>query len=165
MYQTLNFRFNIFIKKLIMKKHQFLIAAAITGMTLSSCGSSEEEKAMDAIEQLNNMVDDAAGDMEDTMDDMDDTMDDTMDEMDEITSTSSNDNSEWLDEYEEFMLEYIDLTKKSMANPADMTIAMEAMELATELAEWQSKAEDMELNASDGARLAAISAKMMSAMQ
>ena len=130
-----------------MKKHQFLIAAAITGMTLSSCGSSEEEKAMDAIEQLNNMVDDAA------------------DDMDEITSTSSNDNSEWFDEYEEFMLEYIDLTKKSMANPADMTIAMEAMELATELAEWQSKAEDMELNASDGARLAAISAKMMSAMQ
>jgi hypothetical protein len=78
---------------------------------------------------------------------------------------TADDNSEWLDEYEEFMLEYIDLTKKSMANPTDMTIAMEAMELATELAEWQSKAEDMELNATDAARLAAISAKMMSAMQ
>lgn len=143
-----------------MKKHQFLIAVAITGITLSSCGSSEEETTLDdALEQLGDSFDDAADDLEDAYDDMSDDMGDVVDDM------TADDNSEWLDEYEEFMLEYIDLTKKSMANPTDMTIAMEAMELATELAEWQSKAEDMELNATDAARLAAISAKMMSAMQ
>jgi hypothetical protein len=163
MYQIITFRFNIFIKKLIMKKHQFLIAAAITGMTLSSCGSSEEETTLDdALEQLGDSLDDAADDLEDAYEDMSDDMDSMTDVVDDMTA---DDNSEWLDEYEEFMLEYIDLTKKSMANPTDMTIAMEAMELATELAEWQSKAEDMELNATDAARLAAISAKMMSAMQ
>jgi outer membrane murein-binding lipoprotein Lpp len=162
MYQIITFRFNIFIKKLIMKKHQFLIAAAITGMTLSSCGSSEEEKTLDdTLEQLNNSFDDAAEDMNDAMEDTYEAVEDMSTELE----GTSDDNSEWLDSYEEFMLEYIDLTKKSMANPTDMTIAMEAMELATELAEWQSKAEDMELNATDAARLAAISAKMMSAMQ
>jgi outer membrane murein-binding lipoprotein Lpp len=162
MYQKITFRFNIFIKKLIMKKHQFLIAAAITGMTLSSCGSSEEEKTLDdTLEQLNNSFDDAAEDMNDAMEDTYEAVEDMSTELE----GTSDDNSEWLDSYEEFMLEYIDLTKKSMANPTDMTIAMEAMELATELAEWQSKAEDMELNATDAARLAAISAKMMSAMQ
>ena len=146
-----------------MKKHQFLIAAAITGMTLSSFGSSEEETTLDdALEQLGDSLDDAADDLEDAYEDMSDDMDSMTDVVDDMTA---DDNSEWLDEYEEFMLEYIDLTKKSMANPTDMTIAMEAMELATELAEWQSKAEDMELNATDAARLAAISAKMMSAMQ
>ena len=146
-----------------MKKHQFLIAIAITGMTLSSCGSSEEETTLDdALEQLGDSLDDAADDLEDAYEDMSDDMDSMTDVVDDMTA---DDNSEWLDEYEEFMLEYIDLTKKSMANPTDMTIAMEAMELATELAEWQSKAEDMELNATDAARLAAISAKMMSAMQ
>jgi outer membrane murein-binding lipoprotein Lpp len=145
-----------------MKKHQFLIAAAITGMTLSSCGSSEEEKTLDdTLEQLNNSFDDAAEDMNDAMEDTYEAVEDMSTELE----GTSDDNSEWLDSYEEFMLEYIDLTKKSMANPTDMTIAMEAMELATELAEWQSKAEDMELNATDAARLAAISAKMMSAMQ
>ncbi|MDA7580402.1 hypothetical protein N8758_03140 [Crocinitomicaceae bacterium] len=145
-----------------MKKHQFLIAAAITGMTLSSCGSSEEEKTLDdTLEQLNNSFDDAAEDMNDAMEDTYEAVGDMSTELE----GTSDDNSEWLDSYEEFMLEYIDLTKKSMANPTDMTIAMEAMELATELAEWQSKAEDMELNATDAARLAAISAKMMSAMQ
>ena len=162
MYQIITFRFNIFKKKLIMKKHQFLIAAAITGMTLSSCGSSEEEKTLDdTLEQLNNSFDDAAEDMNDAMEDTYEAVEDMSTELE----GTSDDNSEWLDSYEEFMLEYIDLTKKSMANPTDMTIAMEAMELATELAEWQSKAEDMELNATDAARLAAISAKMMSAMQ
>jgi outer membrane murein-binding lipoprotein Lpp len=162
MYQIITFIFNIFIKKLIMKKHQFLIAAAITGMTLSSCGSSEEEKTLDdTLEQLNNSFDDAAEDMNDAMEDTYEAVEDMSTELE----GTSDDNSEWLDSYEEFMLEYIDLTKKSMANPTDMTIAMEAMELATELAEWQSKAEDMELNATDAARLAAISAKMMSAMQ
>jgi hypothetical protein len=146
-----------------MKKHQFLIAVAITGITLSSCGSSEEETTLDdALEQLGDSLDDAADDLEDAYEDMSDDMDSMTDVVDDMTA---DDNSEWLDEYEEFMLEYIDLTKKSMANPTDMTIAMEAMELATELAEWQSKAEDMELNATDAARLAAISAKMMSAMQ
>ncbi|MDB2479333.1 hypothetical protein N9W67_00440 [Crocinitomicaceae bacterium] len=145
-----------------MKKHQFLIAAAITGMTLSSCGSSEEEKTLDdTLEQLNNSFDDAAEDMNDAMEDTYEAVEDMSTELE----GTSDDNSEWLDSYEEFMLEYIDLTKKSMANPTDMTIAMEAMELATELAEWQSKSEDMELNATDAARLAAISAKMMSAMQ
>ncbi|MDA9881864.1 hypothetical protein N9C33_03625 [Crocinitomicaceae bacterium] len=145
-----------------MKKHQFLIAAAITGMTLSSCGSSEEEKTLDdTLEQLNNSFDDAAEDMNDAMEDTYEAVEDMSTELE----GTSDDNSEWLDSYEEFMLEYIDLTKKSMANPTDMTIVMEAMELATELAEWQSKAEDMELNATDAARLAAISAKMMSAMQ
>jgi hypothetical protein len=167
MYQIITFIFNIFIKKLIMKKHQFLIAAAITGMTLSSCGSSEEETTLDdALEQLGDSLDDAADDLEDAYEDMSDDMGDVVDDMgDVVDDMTADDNSEWLDEYEEFMLEYIDLTKKSMANPTDMTIAMEAMELATELAEWQSKAEDMELNATDAARLAAISAKMMSAMQ
>ena len=161
MYQIIAFRFNTFIKKLIMKKHQFLIAVAITGMTLSSCGSSEEEKAMDALEQLSNSLDDAT----DSMDDAYDSMDDSTEEMSmETEVVSDNDNSEWLDSYEEFMLEYIDLTKRAMANPADMTIAMEAMEIATELAEWQAKAEDMELNATDAARLADISAKMLSAL-
>jgi methyl-accepting chemotaxis protein len=167
MYQIITFIFNIFIKKLIMKKHQFLIAVAITGITLSSCGSSEEETTLDdALEQLGDSFDDAADDLEDAYDDMSDDMGDVVDDMgDVVDDMTADDNSEWLDEYEEFMLEYIDLTKKSMANPTDMTIAMEAMELATELAEWQSKAEDMELNATDAARLAAISAKMMSAMQ
>ena len=147
-----------------MKKHQFLIAVAITGITLSSCGSSEEETTLDdALEQLGDSFDDAADDLEDAYDDMSDDMSDDMGDV--VDDMTADDNSEWLDEYEEFMLEYIDLTKKSMANPTDMTIAMEAMELATELAEWQSKAEDMELNATDAARLAAISAKMMSAMQ
>ncbi|MDG1742013.1 MAG: hypothetical protein P8H43_05505 [Crocinitomicaceae bacterium] len=147
-----------------MKKHQFLIAVAITGITLSSCGSSEEETTLDdALEQLGDSFDDAADDLEDAYDDMSDDMSDDMGDV--VDDMTADDNSEWLDEYEEFMLEYIDLTKKSMANPADMTIAMEAMELASELAEWQSKAEDMELNATDAARLTAISAKMMSAMQ
>jgi hypothetical protein len=163
MYQIITFRFNIFIKKLIMKKHQFLIAIAITGMTLSSCGSSEEETTLDdALEQLGDSLDDAADDLEDAYEDMSDDMDSMTDVVDDMTA---DDNSEWLDEYEEVMDEYVDLLKQQQSNPSDMTIMQKSSALSMKVAKLGEEGENLDLSVSEAALLAGIAAKMASAMQ
>ena len=157
-----------------MKKHQFLIAAAITGMTLSSCGSSEEETTLDdALEQLGDSLDDAADDLEDAYEDMSDDMEDAYedmsDDMDSMTDVvddmTADDNSEWLDEYEEVMDEYVDLLKQAQSNPSDMTIMQKSSALSMKVAKLGEEGGNLDLSVSEAARMAGIAAKMASAMQ
>ncbi|MDA9169081.1 hypothetical protein N9O14_00765 [Crocinitomicaceae bacterium] len=150
-----------------MKKHQFLIAVAITGMTLSSCGSSEEETTLDdALEQLGDSLDDAADDLEDAYEDMSDDMSDDMDSMtDVVDDMTADDNSEWLDEYEEVMDEYVDLLKQAQSNPSDMTIMQKSSALSMKVAKLGEEGGNLDLSVSEAARMAGIAAKMASAMQ
>ncbi len=150
-----------------MKKHQFLIAVAITGMTLSSCGSSEEETTLDdALEQLGDSLDDAADDMSDAYDDMSDDMSDDMDSMIEAEDdVTADDYSDWLDEYEEVMDEYVDLLKQAKNNPSDMSIMQKSSAISIKIAKLGEEGGKLDLSVSEAARMAGIAAKMASAMQ
>ena len=66
----------------------------------------------------------------------------------ETTSTqSSTDEKQWkqfLEDYEDWIDDYIKIVKKYSENPTDVSILSDYTEMITELAEWQTKAEEME---------------------
>ncbi len=74
-------------------------------------------------------------------------------------------NVEWkqfLEEYEEWVDEYIEITKKYKDNPSDISILSDYTEMMTELADWSTKTEDMEKELSNAspAELAEYSAEL-----
>ena len=90
MYQIITLKFNIFIKKIIMKRKFMFVAAIAAGMVMTSCGESEanvedesvdltetpmpeEEESStpdkDAMNEAQDKVDDAMGDAQDMVDD------------------------------------------------------------------------------------------------
>ncbi|MBE7021790.1 MAG: hypothetical protein E7414_01025 [Ruminococcaceae bacterium] len=79
--------------------------------------------------------------------------------------TAVNNNIEWkefLKEYETWVDKYIEITKKSKANPSDMSILSDYTEMMKELTDWSTKAEDMEkaLKDASSAELAEYSAEL-----
>lgn len=64
----------------------------------------------------------------------------------ETKTTSSNDSGwkEFLEEYEEWANDYIQIVKKYSETPTDTSILSDYTEMLTELSEWQTKADEME---------------------
>lgn len=81
------------------------------------------------------------------------------------SETSSEDNAEWklfLNEYEEWVDKYIEISKKYKDNPADLSILSDYTDMLTELTEWTTKTENMEkeLEGASTAELAEYSAEL-----
>ena len=85
----------------------------------------------------------------------------------ETTSTqSSTDDKHWkqfLEDYENWVDDYIEIVKKYSENPTDTSILSDYSEMVTELAEWQTEAEKLEEELEDASpeELAEFSAELL----
>ncbi len=67
----------------------------------------------------------------------------------EKTEGSDKEWREFLKDYEKWVDDYIVLVKKYNQNPTDMSILSDYTEMVSEMAEWSSKADDIELELKD----------------
>ena len=84
-----------------------------------------------------------------------------------VNGVVSNNNTGWkefLKDYEEWVDDYIALTKKYKDNPTDTSILSEYTEMAAEVTEWAERADDLEseLSAAEAAEYAEELAKIAS---
>lgn len=56
---------------------------------------------------------------------------------------------EWLEEYEAWVDNYIELSEKYAENPTDTTLMTEYLEALTEMVEWSEKADEVEMDLED----------------
>ena len=70
-------------------------------------------------------------------------------EDDEVSEASSNDWEKFLEEYEEWIDDYIDIYQQYKEDPTDMDVLTEYTELAAEMVEWNTEAEELELEITD----------------
>ena len=101
-------------------------------LTLAACGSETNN----AVESNNDVS--AVGTSND--------VGNSAENNEEAPAETSTD-AEWkqfLKEYEEWVDEYIEITKKYKDNPSDMSILSDYTDMMTEMAEWTSKTEKME---------------------
>lgn len=134
-----------------MKKLLSIVLSLTLILALAACGDKtdndvESNNDVASIETSNN-VDNSA-------------------ENDEEAPAKTASDAEWkqfLKEYEEWVDEYIEITKKYQDNPSDMSILSDYTDMMTEMAEWTSKAEDMEKELEDAspAELAEYSAELL----
>ena len=134
-----------------MKKLLSIVLALTLVLALAACGDKtdndvESNNDVASIETSNN-VDNSA-------------------ENDEEAPAKTASDAEWkqfLKEYEEWVDEYIEITKKYQDNPSDLSILSDYTDMMTEMAEWTSKAEDMEKELEDAspAELAEYSAELL----
>lgn len=120
--------------KTIMKK-QLLTLAAISTVALASCGGSNEEEIQNELNLLESEVNDM---IEDDSEEDDSSID--MEEVESTDETSSSD--EWskvLDDYESYVDDYTALIKKQKADPTDMSIMTEYQQLMQKGTEWSTK--------------------------
>lgn len=85
------------------------------------------------------------------------------DNSDDESSSSSDDCDEFLNEYEQFMKEYIVIIKKMKSNPTDMSIMSDYSDMMSEAEEWADKTSDCEGDAKFAAKFAAIQMKIANA--
>lgn len=134
-----------------MKKLLSIVLSLTLILALAACGDKtdndvESNNDVASIETSNN-VDNSA-------------------ENDEESPAKTASDAEWkqfLKEYEEWVDEYIEITKKYQDNPSDLSILSDYTDMMTEMAEWTSKAEDMEKELEDAspAELAEYSAELL----
>lgn len=134
-----------------MKKLLSIVLSLTLILALAACGDKtdndvESNNDVASIETSNN-VDNSA-------------------ENDEEAPAKTASDAEWkqfLKEYEEWVDEYIEITKKYQDNPSDLSILSDYTDMMTEMAEWTSKAEDMEKELEDAspAELAEYSAELL----
>ena len=134
-----------------MKKLLSIVLSLTLILALAACGDKtdndvESNNDVASIETSNN-VDNSA-------------------ENDEEAPAKTASDAEWkqfFKEYEEWVDEYIEITKKYKDNPSDMSILSDYTDMMTEMAEWTSKAEDMEKELEDAspAELAEYSAELL----
>lgn len=84
----------------------------------------------------------------------------------ERSETTSNSEKEWkkfLNDYEDWVDDYVAILKKYQNNPTDMSILSDYADMMTELADWQSKTEKMqeELEKASPAEVAEYSAELL----
>ena len=71
---------------------------------------------------------------------------------------------EFLNGYEEFMNEYINIMKKMKKNPEDLTIISEYTQMMTKATEWAEKTQDCSIDAKFTARYTEIQLKIANAL-
>ena len=111
-----------------MKKLWTLLIAVVILLSLTACGSETIPTNEDTAN--NNVVSETT---------------------DEKNENSSND-AEWkqfLKDYEGWVDNYIEITKKYKANPSDLSILTDYTEMVSELTEWSEKADEIELELKD----------------
>lgn len=69
---------------------------------------------------------------------------------------------DFINEYEEWVDDYIEITEKYKANPSDLSILSDYTDMMAELTEWTTKTEDMEkeLEGASAAELAEYSSEL-----
>lgn len=110
-----------------MKKLWTLLIAVVILLSLTACGNETISTNEDT---SNNVVTETT---------------------DEKNENSSNE-AEWkqfLKDYEDWVDNYIEITKKYEANPSDLSILTDYTEMVSELAEWSEKADEIELELKD----------------
>lgn len=55
------------------------------------------------------------------------------------SSTASNECDEFLEGYEKYVMDYIDLTKQARKDPTDMSLVQKAAAMSAEAAKWGNK--------------------------
>lgn len=118
-----------------MKRQNLLILSGIIAMTLASCGGSTETEAQDSLDDL----------MENYEENLEETDASTQEDEVEIADDSSP-SDEWnetLDDYEEYVDNYVSLIKKQKADPTDMSIMTEYQELMQKGTKWSTKMSEM----------------------
>lgn len=140
-----------------MKKIISIVLALTLVLTLAACGVKKTNN-----EDVNDTINTEVSSVEDS-------------ENNAETKEDAESNVEWkqfLNEYEEWVDKYIEITKKYKDNPSDMSILSDYTDMMSELTEWTTKTEDMEKeleNASPtelaeySAELARIAAKLANA--
>lgn len=68
---------------------------------------------------------------------------------------------EFLDEYEEWVDSYIALLNKYKANPSDASLITDYYKMASQAAEWSSKADKVKTELTDSSELAEYSARLL----
>ena len=93
----------------------------------------------------------------------------------DVVSGENNSDAEWkqfINEYEEWVDEYIEITKKYKSNQSDLSILGDYTKMMNELVEWAGKTEEMEKELKEAspaelteysAELARIAAKLAKA--
>ena len=69
---------------------------------------------------------------------------------------------DFINEYEEWVDDYIEITEKYKANPSDLSILSDYTDMMAELTEWTTKTEDMEkeLEGASASELAEYSSEL-----
>lgn len=85
------------------------------------------------------------------------------DEKDEKTSSNGKEWKAFLQDYSDWVEDYVKIMKKYSENPSDTSILSDYADMVSELAEWQSKAEDVadELEDASPSELAEYSAELL----
>ncbi len=119
-----------------MKKILSLILVVSTAIALVACGGTSASSDKEQVENQAAVVEKDAENV--AVEENEDT---------EVTGAEEGEKVEWkefLEEYEAWVDDYIEITKKYKNNPSDVTILSDYTSMMTEMADWTTKTEDME---------------------
>ncbi len=119
-----------------MKKILSLILVVSVAIALVACGGKTASSDMEQVE--NNAVVVEKGEENVSVEG---------NEGAEVTGAEEEEKVEWkefLEEYEAWVDDYIEITKKYKNNPSDVSILSDYTTMMTEMADWTTKTEDME---------------------
>jgi hypothetical protein len=119
-----------------MEKQKIIVVAGIALMALASCGSGEEKSPEN--EEQNDWTETIQQEEEDRSDT---SLDDDVEVSDE--SSASDEMDEILDDYEEYVEDYVAIIKRQKADPTDMSILTEYQGLMQKGTEWSTKMSEM----------------------
>ncbi len=124
-----------------MKKTVLSVSLAIAMGLLASCGGESASNQETSTNTSTNKVEKTTETVE-----KQETVETTIEKREESTpvveETTEDDCSAFLDEYEEFVDDYIDVLKKYKANPSDMSILSDYQEMAAKATEMQNDAKN-----------------------
>ena len=139
-----------------MKKLMTIFGAILFASTiLTSCGGDDKSE-----EEIS--LPDAPSDINYSGEEEFDSESSSNSESNEMSS-SSVDCDEFLEEYEEFMDEYIAIIKKMQKNPDDMSVMTDYTSMMTEATEWTEKTADCAADAQFASKFAEIQMKIANA--
>ena len=142
-----------------MKTTTNILAICLIVFGLASCGGSDEN-TQDALDKLEEMSEDL-----DKMDENEDEEDEEEDMDEEDESDASAEWDEVLNDYEEYVDDYVAIIKKQKADPTDMSIMTEYTELMQKGTEWSTKMSEIssEFGPEQLTRMQEIQAKLSKA--
>ena len=158
-------RYTIMKRGNIMKKVLAIVLSVVLLLSLCACRSNDTP-----IEVENVYTDDPS--VENTENNSSASSEETEPADSDVEETSSTDWESFLDEYEAWVDDYIEIVKKYKNNPTDMSILSDYSAMMTEMADWSTKADGVASELEDAspselakysARLAKIAAKLAEA--
>jgi hypothetical protein len=145
-------------------KYIYVSIFALMSLLTVSCGGNDENQ--DLKNDLTEMNEEFNSDMEDQSMNSDENVDSesSNSESEESSeSEGSGDCQSFLNDYEQFMNDYISIIKKMKNNPTDMSIMTEYTEMMTEAGEWTDKTSDCAMDPSFAAKFSKIQLKIANA--